>query len=325
MSYIEKNKNASHLDSLDDTDVRKPKKKPIKTPLLMVSPFCLIILTGIYVLFFYRQNISAAENKAKLQYTYVFVTAQNLKELLADNLAAIESFISESILENTVNEDSSVASPSVDYDGISAPSDTYDFSRPVPLTNEVDISYFNDAVFIGNSLTVGFTTLTGIPATSYAYKALTVRKVFTQDVIEVNGEKMSPMEALQKTEFNKIYIMFGINETGWVYSSVFIEEYQKVIDEVRKINPEAVIYVQSVLPVSAEVSAANSDITNERIREYNDLIQKLAEENKIYYVNVAEVMTQEDGSLPDDAAADGIHLKKSYCEKWLAYLQTHTV
>ena len=314
MNDTEKIQNTSHLDSLNDIEACKLEKKGKMNRLLMLVPFCIIILAGVYVLF-YQQSISAAENKAKLQNTYVFVTAQNLKELLSGRLTAIESAIAES----------NPADSSSDYDWSLPSSDTYDFSRPVPVADEADISYFNDAVFLGDSLTVGFTTLTGIPAVSYAYKALTVRKVFTKEVIEMNGEEMSPMEALQYTDFHKIYIMFGINETGWVYSSVFVEEYQKVIDEVRNINPDAIIYLQSVLPVSAEVSAADNGITNERIREYNDLIQKLAEDNKIYFVNVAEAMAQEDGSLPDEAAADGIHLKKSYCDKWLAYLQTHTV
>ncbi len=425
MDYTEKNQNNPLTDFTDCTDVKKLKKKYKRNRLLFCGPLCLIVLTGIYVLFYYQQNISAGEHATTLQDTSVSVTAQKMNALLVSSSTAAESSITAFVSENSANKmpsmenpdlpdsdpagsglespdltdsdpaGSGLASPdltdsdpagsglespdlpdsdpagsglespdlpdsdpagsdlassdltdsdpadsglegsdltgsdlaasSLDYDPGSIQTDTYDFSNPVPLSDAVDISYFNDAVLLGDSLTEGFTYSTGIPAASYAYKAMTVRKVFTKPVIEMGGEKVTPMEALNNTEFAKIYIMFGINETGWQYSSVFIEGYQKVIDEVKRINPNAIIYVQSVLPVSAEVSATNDCIKNEKIYEYNDLIQKMAEENRIYYLNVAEAVAQSDGSLPDEAATDGIHLKKSYYDKWLAYLQTHTV
>ena len=54
------------------------------------------------------------------------------------------------------------------------------------------------------------------------------------------------------------------------------------------------------------------------------LLRELAEEKQVFYVDTENAAAAGDGSLPADAAADGIHLVKDYCEKWLDYLKTHT-
>ena len=141
----------------------------------------------------------------------------------------------------------------------------------------------------------------------------------------MNGSKISVMDALRQTDFTKVYIMLGINETGWPYNSVFIQKYGKVVDEIKAINPEAIIYVQEILPVTDKVSQTHSYVKNEKINEYNALIRQMAKEKEIYYIDVGKSVANADGTLPEEAASDGIHLKKPYCDKWLEYLKTHTV
>ncbi len=202
----------------------------------------------------------------------------------------------------------------------------YNYAEPVPLSEAVADDYFKDAVFIGDSRTEGLLVNTGLSDTiAYTYKGLTVDTVFTQPAIVQSNEKVTIIEALRNTTFTKAYIALGINETGWPYRDVFIEHYKRVIDEIQKINPQAIIYVQQIIPVSDEVSANHSYIKNEKIKEYNDLIQAMAEQECIYYLDVASVLVDKDGALPEEAATDGIHLKKAYCEKWLDYLKNHTV
>lgn len=196
----------------------------------------------------------------------------------------------------------------------------------VPPSAAVERDYFDDAVFIGDSRTEGLYINTGLTnALFLAHQGLTVDEMYTKEVITVNGRKATVMDALAQASFRKVYIMLGINETGWVYDNIFIEKYGEIIDGIREINPDAVIYVQSILPVSREVSETHSYIKNQRISTYNQLLQEMAEEKGVYYVNVAEAVADSDGSLPADMATDGIHLKKEPCETWLTYLREHTV
>lgn len=201
----------------------------------------------------------------------------------------------------------------------------YDFSRPVPLSEPVDNSYFDDAVFIGDSRTEGLITNTGLSnTTAYNYKGLMVDTVFTKPVIRRGENRVSVMDALKTTSFSKIYIMFGINENGWPYNDVFIHKYEEIIDAVREINPDAVIYVQEIMPVTNQVSATHSYIRNGKIAEFNRLLRQMAQEKQVYFIDTASAVAASDGSLPADAAFDGIHLKKDYCKKWLDYLKSHT-
>ena len=148
---------------------------------------------------------------------------------------------------------------------------------------------------------------------------------FKDLVVCIDDKYYTVADALNYTSFNKVYIMLGINETGWIYSSKFIDGYGRIIDAVKAVNPDAAIYIQEILPVSNSVSATHDYIKNSKIDEYNQLLQQLAEEKQVYFIDTASAVAAEDGSLPEDAAVDGIHMKNSYCQKWLDYLMTHTV
>ena len=236
-----------------------------------------------------------------------------------------EESLPETEAEETETEETKAEEIAVEEMTAEAEAGAYDFSRPVPLSEPVDNSYFDDAVFIGDSRTEGLITNTGLSnTTAYTYKGLMVDTVFTKPVIRRGENRVSVMDALKTTSFSKIYIMFGINENGWPYNDVFIHKYEEIIDAVREINPDAVIYVQEIMPVTNQVSATHSYIRNGKIAEFNRLLRQMAQEKQVYFIDTASAVAASDGSLPADAAFDGIHLKKDYCKKWLDYLKSHT-
>lgn len=202
-----------------------------------------------------------------------------------------------------------------------------EISKAVPKSKAVENSYFNDAIFIGDSRTEGFFLYTGLTgAKMYAYKGLMVNTFFTEKLFMQNGTKVSMLDAIKSNKnFSKVYIMLGMNELGWGYPKLFIDKYTEIIKEIRKINPNAIIYIQSILPVTEKKS--NEDITYnmKKINEFNTLLQKMSTDNSVHYLNVSEAVGTENGYLPADAAYDGVHLKAPYCNKWLEYLKTHTV
>ncbi len=204
----------------------------------------------------------------------------------------------------------------------------YDFSQPVPAADTaVAEEYFGDAVFIGDSRTEGLKMFGGPQnAAYYTSNGLKVDTVFTRSVIKTAaGEKVTVIEALRRKPFKKAYIMLGINELGWAYSDLFIKQYIEVVDEIKKIAPEAQIYVQSLLPVTKERSQSDEIFNNANIGGYNHLIRQMAAAEGLYYLNVAQCMADAEGNLFSDASTDGIHLKKSYCERWFDYLKLHYV
>lgn len=196
---------------------------------------------------------------------------------------------------------------------------------PVPLAPAVDMSYFDDALFIGDSRTEGFMMYSGVDnATYYAYKGLSVRTAFTKNVIRAKDGSMTTVEnALKQQSFGKVYIMLGINELGWPNTDVFIEEYSKLIDTVKATSPNAIIYIQLIMPVS-EKKAGDAVYNNDNINRFNTLIKSMVKSKEVYYVDPGEAVSA-DGWLVSEATTDGIHLNKDYCIKWRDYLMSHTV
>ena len=139
-----------------------------------------------------------------------------------------------------------------------------------------------------------------------------------------DGQKVTVMEALQQQSYAKIYIMFGVNELGWPYDDVFEEKYAKMVSDIRQLQPNAIIYVQNILPISAERSATDEIYNNNNVYRFNAVIKKMAEAQNVVYLDVASSVADETGALPAEASTDGIHCNGVYCDKWLEYLRTNT-
>ena len=186
----------------------------------------------------------------------------------------------------------------------------------------VPLSYFDDAVFIGNSRTKGVLLYSGLDrATFYTDTGLTVRSALTDSF----AQGTTLQGALSGRAFGKVYVMLGLNELGWQYPSVYQDTYRELIEMIRAAQPHAVIYLQGILPVSASKEAGGEPFTLARIAQYNELVRALAAEYGCWYLTPGEAVCDDTGHLPEEAASDGVHLTKSYCQKWLGYLRTHTV
>lgn len=197
---------------------------------------------------------------------------------------------------------------------------------PVQESAPVEDTYFEDAVFLGDSRTEGFYLYSGLKTGQYLYAVgATVESVFSKPAWKEPTGKVPLLDALADTECGKIYLMLGVNELGWTKMENFHDQYARVIDRIREDHPNAEIVLQSILPVSAKQEAKGTYVNNERIGEYNKVIADLAAEKDCHYMNVAEAVTGADGCLPSYWNFDGIHLNPDGCRVWLHYLRTHSV
>lgn len=196
---------------------------------------------------------------------------------------------------------------------------------PVPESGPVEDTYFEDTAFLGDSRTEGFHLYSGLKAGMY-YHAVgaTVGSVFSKDV-ETPAGKMPLLDAMAGEDFDKVYVMLGVNELGWSKTETFHDQYAKVIDRLREDHPGTEIVLQSILPVSAKQEEKKSYVNNERIGLYNEVIRQLAEEKDCAFVDVAEAVTDEAGCLRAEWNSDGVHLNVKGCRAWLDYLRTHPV
>ena len=83
---------------------------------------------------------------------------------------------------------------------------------PTPPSTTVDASYFDDALFIGDSHTDGFKDYAGLNNADYlCHNGLTVWSAVEK--AEFPG-KQTLAQALSGKHYGKIYLMLGINELG---------------------------------------------------------------------------------------------------------------
>lgn len=216
--------------------------------------------------------------------------------------------------------------PHLPEDDLPPQTQEYDYSSPVPQSDSVGMEWFDDAAFIGNSRSEGIRLYKIIPqADVFADRGLMIDTVLTKPVIKTEAGKVTVIDALKEKQYGKVYIMLGTNELGWPYVDVFAEKYAEMVRAVREAQPDAQIYIQSILPVSTEKSQKDKIYNNEKITQFNEAIRGVAEREQVYYVDVQSALRDEDGGLPKDASTDGVHMNKEYYGVWLEYIRTHTV
>ncbi len=187
--------------------------------------------------------------------------------------------------------------------------------------DKVDVSYFDDAVFIGDSLTIGIQNFSGFNSTFLCMGGLNTRNLESAQL--PNGSTV--LGTIENAEhMGKVYIMLGTNEIAYGEPDGFIQRYGEFIDKARKKFPDAIVYIQSIMPVTREISDTTS-IKRDSIIEYNKLLLKLAEDKQCYYIDLHSYFKNSDNYLPDNIGSDGIHLGPEKYKELAGYLQTHAI
>ena len=209
----------------------------------------------------------------------------------------------------------------------------YDYTKPVPLSETVDKSYFDDAVFIGDSRMYGFCIYNELP-NNYAQVSFSTKGYFSKSFLfyEDDPEKTYTIpEALKlggSECFKKVYIALGLNELGSVWT--FIVTYESIINSIKETLPDALIYIQEIIPATKERSDENSyGVTNETIRIFNEALLDLAKRKEVFYLAVGGEFTDKNGDMVDDrsivAGSDGVHMTGKAARIQLEYFSCHVV
>ncbi len=202
---------------------------------------------------------------------------------------------------------------------------TYNFAVPVAERPAVDADYFADAAFVGDSRTEGFWLYSGVKRGKLL--SATGLTVFSVDKKTAFGTNQTVLQALTGGSFGKIYLAFGLNELGYIDTDSFVQTYCQLIDTIRGQHPNAIIYIQNLIPVNdqeARASGHKGHVNCDRIRLYNEMIAQIALEKELPLLDLYSAFAV-DGQLPAEASRDGVHPLPAYYKKQLDFLMTHTV
>lgn len=202
-------------------------------------------------------------------------------------------------------------------------------AKPVPETlpgAPADDSYYADALFIGDSRTVGLSQyVPGLDsyATFYCAVSLSIFNTLSAQIANVDGVSMSVDNALQHKSFGKIYLMVGINEIGYERNA-WLETYRGVIARIRELQPSATIYIQSIMHVSSGKEAANPVFNNAEVNARNEGLKTLANGTDIFYMDINYLIDDANGALSADLTFDGVHLTAGAYDLWYQEIRAQT-
>ena len=183
---------------------------------------------------------------------------------------------------------------------------------------ESDLAYFDDALFIGDSRTVGLKEYGDFKSSDFfCTEGLATDKI---NQTEVNGKKFD--EVIDAKQYGKVYIMLGINEVGNDHEYV-LTSYRAIVEKLKVHQPDAVIYVQANLHVSS--AAETKVITNAAIDDLNNGIASLADNKRVFYLDINELFDDEYGFFNQSFTHDGVHPEGMYYTQWCQWLCTKTV
>ncbi len=178
--------------------------------------------------------------------------------------------------------------------------------------------YFDDALFLGDSRTVGLKNYGTITNADYFCSV-------GMTILGVGGETVDNRTLdgiLASRKFGKIYIMLGVNECGGD-AGVITDRYAGVIAKLRESQPDAIIYLLANLHVAK--SAETSLVNNERINAVNAGMASLADNENIFFMDVNPVFDGADGALRPELSYDGVHPLAKYYTDWCSWLKMNTV
>lgn len=189
----------------------------------------------------------------------------------------------------------------------------------------VDKTYFDDALFIGDSRTVGIMEYAGLEnARFFADSGLSVYKLDSVKLKQPDKNKVTFEEVLAEKEYGKVYLMLGMNELGYSLEGT-TGKYRKTVEKIFQYQPNTILYVCANLHVTQKQSETDALYNNENINKTNEMISGFADGQTVFYIDVNELFDDENGNLSEEYTSDSAHVYGVYYIDWVDWLCTKAI
>lgn len=199
----------------------------------------------------------------------------------------------------------------------------------------VDASWFDDAVFVGDSVTLaldyacsGDKSLLGnaqfVCAQSLGYhNALWDLNAEGAVHPTYQGSTILSETAAEVTGADKVFVMLGMNDIGTYGAEDTMDEAKKLADRILSHSPNVKLYFQSTTPMLAEKESGW--LNNDKITAFNELLKAYCEEKGYAYIDVYHQVCDSSGALNPAYCSDpdnqGIHFTVDGCTAWANHLK----
>ena len=122
-------------------------------------------------------------------------------------------------------------------------------------------------------------------------------------------------ETVYRYNPTKVFIQIGTNDLNCDDSNgeVAYNNIVKMIKNIKKNRPYTKIYLESVYPVNQTddekiIKTTTGKRTNEDIMKLNSKLKEYCEDNDVIYVDIYDVLLDDEGNLKLEYTVDGLHL-----------------
>lgn len=204
----------------------------------------------------------------------------------------------------------------------------------LPERGLVDNSYFESAAFLGDSVTEGLETYNNpVKGVSLicGYRSAQPSDILNRTTLHNFAAEVDeiPLDKIAERAPKRLYLLMGANalaRDGDAEETAFLAYYGQMLDYIKEtLGGQVTVYVQAMTPVRPEYTQKAAGLYKERILRVNDALAKLAAEKGCPFINLYDVLADENGDLREDYSADGLHMNAAGYSAWANYLASHTV
>lgn len=184
---------------------------------------------------------------------------------------------------------------------------------------------FSNALFIGDSRTVGIAEYSGITeADFFAFTGMSVYSALKKESSVGSWKKGTLLaDALQARQYDRVYLMLGVNELGYNFQKT-VERYGELVQQIRDLQPDAYLILEASLHVTKKRSDTDATFNNSNIDRMNQAQAAYADGEHIFFIDVNPVFDDETGALNQDYTFDNTHPYGKYYSKWADWLRENT-
>lgn len=206
------------------------------------------------------------------------------------------------------------------------------------LTDAQLISYYKDAVFVGDSITAGllvyvrekqekdphfFEGVKFLTAQSYLLYTASRRNLLSGKAnLRYRGQEMPLCAVLKQLKPTKALILLGVNDYIGEEIEKGIGYDERILDLAAEFCPDTEIIFQSLTPVTASFCRKKDYRT--MWDHYNEALQEMCQRRGAGYIDIATRLKDEKGYLNKDYSNDGkYHLNDDGLKLWIDALMDY--
>ena len=191
-----------------------------------------------------------------------------------------------------------------------------------PPVIEVEESWFDDALFIGDSRMVGLQRYGRLGEADYfcaiGMSYFNLKDFHCNDTSFYRGANLDYL--LKTRTYGKVYIALGMNGSGNPLdtTSAIVDE---TIEKIRTHQPDAKIILHAIIGVGPVKEASAWYFENDILYAINEVYASKADGETVFYIDPNDWITDEEGHLLSDYCdQDQCHLTVYGYESWAAWI-----